>query len=65
MTDIFGTNVNRVSLQDEVFKDYQFESKYRSQRATLTFSYRFGQSKAAKQRKVGNVDETSRVNSGN
>jgi outer membrane receptor protein involved in Fe transport len=65
VTDIFGTNVNRVSLQDEIFKDYQFESKYKSQRATLTFSYRFGQGKAAKQRKVGNVDETSRVNSGN
>lgn len=65
VTDIFGTNVNRVSLQDEVFKNYQFESKYRSQRATLTFSYRFGQGKATKQRKVGNVDETSRVSTGN
>ena len=65
ISDIFGTNVNRVSLQDEVFKNYQFESKYRSQRATLTFSYRFGQGKATKQRKVGNVDETSRVSTGN
>jgi hypothetical protein len=65
ISDIFGTNVNRVSLQDEIFKDYQFESKYRSMRATLTFSYRFGQSKATRQRRVGNVDETSRVNSGN
>lgn len=65
VTDIFGTNVNRVSLQDEIFKDYQFESKYKSQRASLTFSYRFGQGKATKQRKVGSVDETSRVSTGN
>ncbi len=65
ITDIFGTNRNRVTLQDEVFKDYRFESHYRSQRATISFTYRFGQSKASKQRKVGNVDEASRVTTGN
>ena len=64
-TDIFGTNVNRVSLKENIFKSYEFEQSGRSRRVTVTFSYRFGQGKALKQRKVGNIEESSRVNSGN
>ncbi len=64
-TDIFGTNFNRISLSDKVFKNYEFVQRNKSKRITFTFTYRFGQSKSSKQRKVGNVDETSRVNSGN
>lgn len=63
--DIFGTNISRVNLSNNVFDKYEFESKYRSRRITLTFNYRFGQSKAVKQRKVGNMDEASRVSTGN
>ncbi len=64
LSDILGTNINRVTMQDGIFKNYLFESMHRSKRATLIFSYRFGQSRVFKQRKVGTVDETTRVNSG-
>lgn len=64
-TDIFGTNYNRISLSDNVFKNYEFVQRSKSKQIILTFTYRFGQGKSTKQRKVGNVDEISRVNSGN
>ena len=64
-TDIFGTNYNRISLTDNVFKNYEFVQRNKSKQIIVTFTYRFGQSKSQKQRKVGNLDETSRVNSGN
>ena len=64
ISDIFGTNVNRVSMKDEIFKNYLVESRHRSKRATLIFSYRFGQSKTIRNRNVGNIDETARVNTG-
>ena len=63
--DILGTSFSRVSLKDNLFKSYEFVQRSKSRRLTITFSYSFGQSKAGKQRKVGNVEESSRVNSGN
>ncbi len=65
LNDVLNTNNTRISLEDNVFDNYKFESHYKSRRFTVTFNYRFGQSKAVKQRKVGNVDEASRVNAGN
>ncbi len=63
--DILGTSFTRVSLKDNLFKNYEFVQRSKSRRVTFTFSYSFGQSKATKQRKVGNVEESSRVNTGN
>ena len=63
--DILGTSFNRVSLKDNLFKNYEFAQRSKSRRITVTFSYSFGQSNGGKQRKVGNVEESARVNAGN
>lgn len=63
--DILFTNNSRVSIKDRILSGYEFESHWRSRRVTLTLSYRFGQSKGFKARKVGGSDEARRVSAGN
>lgn len=69
-TDILRTNKSRVNLEKNEsinpgLEFYKFESQYRSSRITLNFQYRFGKGKAYKQRRVGTIEETSRVSGGN
>ena len=69
-TDILRTNKSRVNLEKNEsinpgLEFYKFESQYRSSRITLSFQYRFGKGKAYKQRRVGTIEETSRVSGGN
>jgi hypothetical protein len=63
--DILFTHNSRISIKDRVLSGYEFESHWRSRRITLTFTYRFGQSKGFKARKVGGSDEARRVSTGN
>lgn len=63
--DILFTNNSRVSIKDKIMSGYEFESHWRSRRITLTVSYRFGQSKGFKARKVGGSEEARRVSTGN
>lgn len=63
--DILFTSNSRISIKDRVLSGYEFESHWRSRRVTLTFTYRFGQSKGFKARKVGGSDEARRVSTGN
>lgn len=63
--DILFTSNSRISIKERVLSGYEFESHWRSRRVTLTFTYRFGQSKGFKARKVGGSDEARRVSTGN
>jgi outer membrane receptor protein involved in Fe transport len=63
--DILGTQKNRAEIINDNVKTYSFASESKSQRVAVSFSYRFGQSKAVKQRKVGNLEEGSRVGTSN
>lgn len=65
VTDIFRTNINRVEMKDNVFDDYKFRSYYRSQRFNISFTYKFGQSKAYRRKNLNNTDEAARVSAGN
>ncbi len=63
--DLLRTQKNRAEIKNDNINSYTFESESRSQRVAVSFSYRFGQSKATKQRKVGNLEEGSRVGTSN
>lgn len=65
ITDIFKTRTNRAELNTDILNNYYFNSSYNSRQITLSFQYRFGQSKATKARKVGNNEEASRTGAGN
>lgn len=63
--DILGTQQSRATLDDNSVEEYSFRNDYKSQRIAVTFSLRFGQGKAIKQRKVGELEEGSRVGTAN
>ncbi|OFY41123.1 MAG: hypothetical protein A2X18_12250 [Bacteroidetes bacterium GWF2_40_14] len=65
MTDILNTQTTRADLSNSILNGYEFHSSYRSRQIVLSFSYRFGQGKAAKARKVGISEEATRVSAGN
>ncbi len=65
ISDLLGTMRSRAKLNIGKLNDYNFESKWKSQQAIISFSYRFGQAKASRQRKVGEYEESKRVSSGN
>lgn len=65
ISDIFKTRTNRAVLNTDMLDDYHFVSNYNSRQITISFQYRFGQSKAVKARKVGNNEEASRTGAGN
>lgn len=60
-TDIFNTMRSNASLENGLIKDYNFISKWKSQKISLSFTYRFGNGKAAKIRKVGESEEAKRA----
>lgn len=62
-TDIFNTMRSNASLENGLIKDYNFISKWKSQKISLSFTYRFGNGKAAKIRKVGESEEAERAES--
>ncbi len=62
--DIFRTFENNLSAKDVKGETYmKVDQKMYFQKVSLSFVYRFGQSKASKYRNVGNLDESSRVGS--
>lgn len=65
INDIFKTQRSRIALNNGSVMGYTLDNNYRSQKLTITLSMRFGQSKAFKQRKVGELEEGSRVGSSN
>jgi hypothetical protein len=64
-TDLLKTHVSRVSTTNNPDFKYDIDVNYRSQRVSLTFVYRYGQSKQVKSRKVGISDEAGRVSTRN
>ena len=63
--DILNTQNTRIRLDDGSIEEYTLQNNYKSQRVTITFSLRFGQAKAIKKRKVGELEEGSRVGTSN
>ncbi|MDD3033750.1 MAG: TonB-dependent receptor [Bacteroidales bacterium] len=61
--DIFNTMRSRASIDNGMINGYSFCSKWKSQRISLSFTYRFGNGKAAKVRKVGESEEAKRAES--
>ncbi|PKO95858.1 MAG: hypothetical protein CVU12_07920 [Bacteroidetes bacterium HGW-Bacteroidetes-7] len=61
VNDILNTQNTRIRLDDGSIEEYTLQNNYKSQRVTVTFSLRFGQAKAIKKRKVGELEEGSRV----
>lgn len=64
-TDIFKTHPSTVRINNNPDFKYDIFVDYRTQRVSLTFVYRFGQSKQPKARKVGISDEAGRVSTRN
>lgn len=65
INDLLKTQTNKAKLNNGSLNSYDFHSTYRSQQIVLSFSYRFGQGKAVKARKVGESEEATRVSTGN
>lgn len=63
--DLFKTQNSKVILDDGSIEEYTLHNRYKSQKIAVTFSIRFGQSKAVRQRKVGELEEGSRVGTSN
>jgi len=61
VNDIFRTSTNNLRTNRESGNTYRFDSTFNVQKITLSFSYRFGQSKAVKQRNVGTEEGAERV----
>ena len=61
VNDVLNTQNTRIRLDDGSIEEYTLQNNYKSQRVTITFSLRFGQAKAIKKRKVGELEEGSRV----
>lgn len=61
VNDIFNSFANNLSYTLGEGMDTRLDQKINLQKVQLSFSFRFGQSKAARARKVGDFDEASRV----
>jgi hypothetical protein len=61
INDIFRTATNNLRTNRGVGNTYRFDSTFNTQKITLSFSYRFGQSRAVKQRNVGAEEGSERV----
>ena len=61
INDIFRTVSNDITLNNSIDNTYKFNSSFNTQKITLSFSYRFGQSRAVKQRNVGTEEGSERV----
>lgn len=65
INDLFRTQNTVAKLSGMALNGYEFTQYTRSQQIVLNFSYRFGQGKALKARKVGISEEAGRVSQGN
>ncbi len=63
--DIFKTLSTTAKYSEPDGTEYIFENKFSNQRIALSFTFRFGQGKAYRSRKVGNLEEASRVGTQN
>jgi hypothetical protein len=61
VNDIFGTFDNNLQYKSDDNVQYAIDQKINLQKIRLSFSIRFGQGKAARARKVGDMEEASRV----
>lgn len=61
MNDIFGTNNSNLEYKSDDNVQYALDQKINQQKIRLSFSIRFGQRQAARARKVGDMEEASRV----
>lgn len=64
-SDILNTQNTRISLNNGPINSYSLDNNQKTQKITLSISLRFGQSKASKARKVGELEEGSRVGTSN
>ena len=63
--DVFKTLSTTAKYSEPDGTEYIFENKFSNQRIALSFTFRFGQGKAYRSRKVGNLEEASRVGTQN
>jgi len=61
VNDIFGTFDNNLVYKSDDNIDYAIDQTINLQKIRLSLSIRFGQGKAARSRKVGDLEEASRV----
>ena len=61
VNDIFDTQHERIRMKDYAISEYKLNQRNLTRNLTVSFSYKFGQGKAARQRKVGVQDEAGRV----
>lgn len=64
VNDIFGTFANNLTFKTEEAIQYAIDQKPHLQKIKLSFSIRFGQRKASRTRKVGDLEEASRIKPG-
>lgn len=64
-SDIFNTQKTEISLNNGSINNYTLDNNQKTQKITFTISFRFGQSKASKARKVGELEEGTRVGTSN
>ncbi|MFA5850093.1 MAG: outer membrane beta-barrel protein [Bacteroidales bacterium] len=65
VNDIFRTQNTKAILNSNALNNYEFQQNNSTRQIILNFSYRFGQGKAVKARKVGESEEAARVAPGN
>lgn len=63
--DILRSMSTKVIISDADGLSYFLDQQHNNQKVRLSFTYRFGKTKATKKRNVGNLEETSRVGSSN
>ncbi|NLA15809.1 MAG: TonB-dependent receptor [Bacteroidales bacterium] len=61
VNDIFGTFNNNLVLTSDNAVQYKIDQRVHLQKVRISFSIRFGQGKAARTRKVGDLEEASRI----
>lgn len=61
VNDIFNTFDNNLKYNSDSDVQYTLDQTINLQKVRLSFSIRFGQGKAARARKVGDLEEASRV----
>lgn len=61
VNDIFNTQHERIRMKDYAISEYRLNQMNLTRNIGISLSYKFGQGKAARQRKVGIQDEATRV----